>query len=437
MTGLNQGTEYVFEVRAIDSDPDDGGRIGPGSSVIGTPTTTETAPADMTNVKHTVTGVSGGSGGTVEFTWDDPGDESIHKYQYRYDATESNPGEGNWDQDWADIPGGDDNNKDMTSWGPVNIHGSGAVTHYELRAINTTPDPDLLGLATAITVQRSNTPAATTPPPSAPTNLAISVGSNSVTVSWDIPANDTDANTPIPDTTNWKWERLRTYNGVEELTWRRLSGTACSGDITRYCIQIIGISGTNSLKIRAVDDKGTSATADDVPGPDRETETVAVGTPDAITDLAVVPVADDPLTTEEKESEEQLSLTWTAPTNVTPNDHEYRYRKGVGEWSGWTGTGRAAAGHTVTSLESGTTYEFQVWAVAGTGDTALSTTPWWVPPPRDPHQARPPPQHGEFQVWAVAGTGDTALRGPHRHRGRERRHPPLDRPNGQRRELRT
>ena len=183
MTGLNQGTEYVFEVRAIDSDPDDGGRIGPGSSVIGTPTTTETAPADMTNVKHTVTGVSGGSGGTVEFTWDDPGDESIHKYQYRYDATESNPGEGNWDQDWADIPGGDDNNKDMTSWGPVNIHGSGAVTHYELRAINTTPDPDLPGLATAITVQRSNTPAATTPPPSAPTNLAISVGSNSVTVS--------------------------------------------------------------------------------------------------------------------------------------------------------------------------------------------------------------------------------------------------------------
>ena len=150
-----------------------------------------------------------------------------------------------------------------------------------------------------------------------------------------------------------------------------MSGTACSGDITRYCIQIIGISGTNSLKIRAVDDKGTSATADDVPGPDRETETVAVGTPDAITDLAVVPVADDPLTTEEKESEEQLSLTWTAPTNVTPNDHEYRYRKGVGEWSGWTGTGRAAAGHTVTSLESGTTYEFQVWAVAGTGDTAL------------------------------------------------------------------
>ena len=120
-----------------------------------------------------------------------------------------------------------------------------------------------------------------------------------------------------------------------------------------------------------MDDKGTtSGTTDDVAGPDRETETVAVGTPDAITDLAVEQVTED-VNTEEKESEEQLSLTWTLPDNVTLNDHEYRYRKGLGEWSGWTATGSAAFGHTVTGLESGTTYEFKVRAVAGTGGSAL------------------------------------------------------------------
>ncbi len=376
MTGLTEDTGYGFEVRAIDSDLDGVEGIGPESSVTGTPTMEQTAPDAMTNVKYTVTGVSEGAGGTVTFTWEDPGDDFIDKYQYRYDATENNPGEGNWDQDWEDIPVTPvtNNNKDMTSWGPVGIHGSGIATYYELRAINTDRDPDLPGLVTPITVARSNTPAATTPPPTAPTNLAISAGSDSLTVSWDIPATDMDENTPIPDITNWKWERQEKQNNGDYDDWAPITDLACpSSSTTRYCSVRTGadVTGTWSFKIRAVDDKGTTSdTTDDVAGPDRETETVAVGTPDAITDLAVEQVTED-VNTEEKESEEQLSLTWTLPDNVTLNDHEYRYRKGLGVWSGWTTTGSTAFEYTVTGLDSGTTYEFQVRAVAGTGGSAL------------------------------------------------------------------
>ena len=228
VTGLTEDTGYFFEVRAIDSGLVGVEGIGPESSVTGTPTIQQTAPAAMTDVQHTVTGVSGGAGGTVTFTWEDPGDDSIDKYQYRYDANENNPGEGNWDQDWDDIPVTPvtNNNKDMTSWGPVGIHGSGIATYYELRAINTTPDPDLPGLATPITVARANTPIATTPPPSAPTNLAISAGSDSVTVSWDIPATDTS---------NWKWYRQEKQNDGDYDDWALITEAACSSDSTRYC----------------------------------------------------------------------------------------------------------------------------------------------------------------------------------------------------------
>ena len=84
--GLVSGTQaYDFQVRALDTDRAEGDRAGPHSSVTGTPTTSETAPEAMTNVQRTVTGVSGGAGGRVTFTWADPGDESIDKYEYRYD----------------------------------------------------------------------------------------------------------------------------------------------------------------------------------------------------------------------------------------------------------------------------------------------------------------------------------------------------------------
>ena len=72
--GLVSGTQgYEFQVRALDTDRLEGDRAGPHSSVTGTPTTSETAPEAMTNVQGTVTGVSGGGGGTVTFTWADPG----------------------------------------------------------------------------------------------------------------------------------------------------------------------------------------------------------------------------------------------------------------------------------------------------------------------------------------------------------------------------
>ena len=76
---------------------------GDAGSDTATPTEATRALSQMSNVQHTVTDVSGGTGGKVRFTWDDPSEDFIGKYQYRYDGQSNNPGEGNWDQDWKDF----------------------------------------------------------------------------------------------------------------------------------------------------------------------------------------------------------------------------------------------------------------------------------------------------------------------------------------------
>ena len=125
---LTNGREYTFEVRAVS----DASGAGPAAAINATPQSGETAPGVMTGIGHTVTGVTDGSGGMVTFTWTDPDDDSIDKYQYRYDGDSNTPD--TWDPDWTDIPV-TNNDKDLTTWS-VNIHGTTTSVFYELRALN-------------------------------------------------------------------------------------------------------------------------------------------------------------------------------------------------------------------------------------------------------------------------------------------------------------
>ncbi len=88
ITGLATGTEYTFEVRAVGA-----GEVGAGeaTSINATPSTATAPPALMVGLTAVVTGVTGGTGGDVEFSWQDPNDSSITGYQYRWDASESTP----------------------------------------------------------------------------------------------------------------------------------------------------------------------------------------------------------------------------------------------------------------------------------------------------------------------------------------------------------
>ena len=376
---------YEFQVRAIDTDRDEGDQAGPHSSVTGTPTTSETAPQAMTNVQHAVTGVSGGSGGMVTFTWADPGDDSIDKYQYRYDATESNPGEGNWDQDWINIPGDTANNKDMTIWGPDNIPGSDTVTFYELRAVNNDADDSATadineggGPATAITLERSNTPDSPTTP-GAPAGLTASAAWNdqgdteTSNDEWDVTLTWTAPGTTIIG--KYQYQQSvgggTTYGDWTDFT---SSGTTV-GTMVSQTLTGVTAGTVYVYKLRGVD-TGADPDVDGVPA---TSNPVTPGTPNAPTLLKPTDGIGSI-----SGNETSIGFDWTEGADepgVTVTGYEYRYRpETVVSWSNWADTTYDTLREGVlpplshADLEGGTKYDFQVRAMAGTIPSGPSNT---------------------------------------------------------------
>ena len=428
VTGLtNGGDGYVFEVRAIS----DAGN-GEAGSVTATPTQGARAPSQMSNLQHTVTEVTGGSDGKVRFTWDDPSEDFIGKYEYRYDGQASNPGDGNWDQDWTQVPSSiaTTTSYPTSTDGTADIPGSSPTVYFQFRAVNTNAEPDLSGPATAVTVTRTNTPVTTTPPLPVAANIAIVSGANSVTVSWD-----------KPDATGLTWQKQENKNDADYDEWSDLSGVAdCASDNTRLCWTKTGLTSEDkwTFKIR------TKKTVDgaEVLGEERETETVTVGAPGAPTDLSVTQATDNADTADVDESQTTLNLSWNAPSEGTISRYEYRQRaSGAVAWTEWTRAGGGSdRAYDVTGLSPGTTYVFQVRGENGTlkgqpsaeatGATAgaayvpdvpsgVTATPTiggvvltWTPPVADEDNSAP--DFYRYQVSTASGTytGVAAVRIP-------------------------
>ena len=355
VSGLTNDTEYTFEVRAVS----DANGVGATASINATPQSGETAPGPMTGVGHTVTGVTGGSGGTVVFTWNDPGDDSIDKYQYRYDQSSSAPE--SWDLDWTNIPG--TNNKDLTTW-DVSIHGTSTNVFYELRAVNDPAGDEFLpGPATAVTVSRTNTPVSTTPPPDAPLISTWTTSSEQVEVSW-IYKNETQ-NEAIT-----KQQHRQSADGGDTWTdWTDLASSAWSdgtdqealGRLFSHTFVNLTDGVTYTFEVRAVSTHGNGG-----PGTFKTTP----GQPDPPFGLTVA-TADDTTTGDVNESPTQttLHLSWTAPTSgIAATGYDYRQRaSGAGEWGPWIiiqGDGTTTT-FTAGGLAPGALYQFQVRAVAG------------------------------------------------------------------------
>ena len=352
---LTNGREYTFEVRAVS----DANGVGAAAAINATPQSGETAPGRMTDVGHTVSGVMDGSGGTVVFTWTNPGDDSIDKYQYRYDGGSSTPD--SWDLDWTNIP--DPNNKDLTTWS-VGIHGTSTNVFYELRAVNDPIGVEFLpGPETAISVDRTNTPVSTTPPPDAPFISAWTTSSEQVEVSW-IYKNETQ-NTAIT-----KQQHRQSEDGGDTWTdWSDLERSAWSdgsdgGEGVKTFSHAFGSltdGVTYTFEVRGVSTHGNGG-----PG----TLTTTPGQPGSPSGLTVA-TANDPDTGDVNESPTQttLHLSWTAPTGgIAATGYDYRQRiSGAGEWDAWItiqGDGTTTT-FTAGGLAPGALYEFQVRAVAG------------------------------------------------------------------------
>ena len=348
---LTNGTEYTFEVRAVN---DIGNGAAGSATATPVPTTAARTPSVMVNVQHTVTGVSNGAGGTVTFTWDNPNEDFVTKFQYRYDTGSSNPA--SWDQDWIDAPGGTSNNMDMVTFSR-SIPGNSATLFFELRAINGTPSTALNGPATAITVSRTNTSGTSTPPPTAPTNLAAAATSGQVALSWTAPSD-----------TLLKFEYRQSIDGGNSWSpdWGAIPDSAPgSTNAASYTVSELTDGNEYTFEIRAV----AGTTDKPVNGAAARAGPVIPGAPNAPTELSAVNLTDDDQT-DVKEDETQLVLSWTVPTaidGVTITGYEYHQRAsgggGFGDWESIEGEGTTTR-YTVTELLHSTTYDFQVRAEA-------------------------------------------------------------------------
>ena len=356
VTGLTNGTTYTIQLRAVSD-------VGAGEAgeVTATPQSGETAPGVMVNVQWEV------RGSTVYFTWDDPDDSSIDYYRYRYDREASDPDA--WDVDWTKIPG---STGSTTTWD--NSIGSDIVRFYELQAVNdpgTAEDTsdDLFGPATPVTATKTNIPETSPAAPAAPTGLmaAATATPGQVALSWTVPSGDATV-------TGYQYRQSIRQDDNGNAIWNPDWTDISESGSTTAAHNLTGLTdGTAyTFEVRATNNMDTTSdTTDDIHGAVASVGPVTLGAPGAPTGLAVA-TADETGTGDVNEAPTQttLHLSWTAPTGISGvaiDGYEYRQRASADtEWGEWAATGGAGVTYTVSGLAAGTSYDFQVRALAGT-----------------------------------------------------------------------
>ena len=322
--GLAKGTQYTFEVRAVNTIGD-----SDASNTV-TTTTDKTKPGAPTGLTVTASG----RGFSVSWTAPtDTGGTVITRYEYRYQ--EGTAAGGTWRSAGT--------NTSRT------LSGLKANTQYtfQVRAVNSEGDSD----ASAAVTERTEKTA-----PDAPTSLTVSTKSTTAVLSWTAGA-DTGGSAITRYEYRYK-EGSRNYSA-----WTTTGGTS-----TSFTVKGLARSTQYSFQVRAVNTIGNSPESNTVTETTQQTD---VGAP---TGFEVTVTATTAV------------LSWTAPTQTegeTITDYEVRYAKGDEITGAWASAGTNTS-ETITGLEKGTEYSFQVRAriAAGAGiastvvtETTLATKP--------------------------------------------------------------
>lgn len=187
--------------------------------------------------------------------------------------------------------------------------------------------------------------------PSAPQNLSATPGHGAVTLAWEAPANSGGS-----AISGYEYRHAEGASVPDETAWTS-AGTAFTATVGSLT------NGTAyAFEVRAVNSAGEGGAA------------ALTATPSA---MATAPGAPQNLSATPGDGE--VTLTWVAPESnggATIDRYEYRHAEGasVPAATAWTSAGTALTA-TVSSLNNGTAYAFEVRAVnnAGDGDAASAT----------------------------------------------------------------
>ncbi len=309
---LTNGTQYAFEVRAVNT----AGNSATASTTA-TPDVTPNAPTDLTaEVGDT----------KVTLTWTLPTNAGkIDTVQWRHAAAASVPPETGWDDLAADA----------TSVEVINLT-NGTQYAFEVRAVNTAGN----GTAASTTA----TPDVT---PNAPTDLTAEVGDTKVTLNWALPINASRiSNVQV------RWKKTSDLPFVSADAWDDIAGTA-----TNYTATDLDNGIGYTFEVRAVNTAGNGTAASTTATPDV--------TPNAPTDLTA------------EAGDTKVTLTWTLPTNAGKIDTvQWRHAAAtsVPPETGWDDLAADATSVEVINLTNGTQYTFEVRAMNTAGNSAAAST---------------------------------------------------------------
>ncbi len=332
ITGLTNGTEYSFEIRAV------AGTVEGTASdpVSGTPIRPPARPTGLT-------ATTGDASGEVDLNWTDPGDDTITSYDYRIRSGSA------WNT--FPIPGSD---ADTTSHTVTGLTDGTEYTFQIFAKAGSVFSPSSAS-ATA-------TPMA--PPPAKPTGLtaAPGPGSGQVTLRWTDPGDSR--------ITRWQWDNWRGTPGAWG-GWRNMGGAAGRTSFTRGGFD----NGTQyGWRIRACAGSACGAASD-----------AATATP------AAYPPPLKPAGLTATPGDGEVTLSWDDPKDSRITHWQWRYRASGGSWPPvWSQLPAATVPDFIfisSGLTNGTAYEFQIRAVAvslpGALSDIVSATPR-TPPPAKP-----------------------------------------------------
>ncbi|WP_446830455.1 fibronectin type III domain-containing protein [Candidatus Foliamicus sp.] len=322
VTGLTNGTEYNFIVRALN-----GAGRGAEAKVDATP---EAGPGKVPSAPADLAATAGDT--QVTLTWTHARDNSITKYQVRYIEGASVPDS----EPWTDIAGSNAGTTGHTVTGLTND----TLHAFEIRAVNA----DGAGAASAVTA----TPKLAIP--DAPGNLTAAPGDGKVGLTWDLPTNTSEI------------DRMQVAYKLKSAAnfqpWVDLAKDATSHEVT-------GLTNGSEYTfiVRALNGAGRGAVA--------EVDATPVAVPTAPTGLAAAP------------GDTQVVLSWTLPANSGALTRVQARHKAdtAKDWEAWVDLAADATTHTVTGLTNGELYNFEVRAENASGPGAaasVSATP--VPP---------------------------------------------------------
>ena len=374
VTGSDQRTSYSFKIRAVNST----GNSPESDSASATPLAVPGQPTDLT---------ARGDDRQAALSWKAPSGSTVTGWQFRL-----NPRGNSWGG-WRDVTPGAGANDTLTH----TVTGTGYLINgqperlqnnstyrFQVRALNATGAGTPSAVARAIPVGAA---------PSVPTDVSAGGGDGQVRLSWAY-------SPPV-----WYFVNHWEYSSDDGATWNKIPANSsgyrecrlgsdnvvrCTHHATpalggnqhsRYAVVPAANGKVHTFKMRGVNDKGG-------------------GTPSASASATTLPLA--PASFTAAPGDTLVALNWTKNVaDATVTGWQYRYKSGgdYGKWTRVPGSSGSTSAYTVTGLDNGTAYTFQVRAANSTG----------VGPPSAERSATPKIQLPDKPAGLAAAIGDTEV----------------------------